>query len=635
MKFSIVLIFQKTASLLLLFFIAQQLLNFPVFKTELIAALIVYIIALSIYSKLWLIILPAILPILDLSPWSGRYLITEFDLFILTSLSISLFFARIDFSFTHKKGNIKWLILFMLISYSISTIIGFVSLKQADDTAFYLYLNEYNSLRVAKGFFLALLLLPVLSYEKKQAAKKTQSSNISKLFSLGMLIGLTLVIGSIVWERLVFTGLFDFSRNYRASGLFSGMRLGGIMLDAYLFLTLPFILLLLYRFKSAWVHFLAIIIFAGSIYSILVTYTRINYLAIIIVMLFLYRGSLYLHQSSFKITGIHYLSLMLITLFISISIFQGGYITQRFANTVNNFEQRIGHWKNVLQLTQSNLPTIIFGQGIGSYPSTYIKNNDLKKDKSSPKLARFWLKEESTQNTSLSFLRFSPSDQDNLNVVQRFSVNSPDDYTIEISLRAHAKQPQILMVEFCQKNILPFAAECQWLGFQTRQDALKKWQTLTKTISFKSFFQQPLSSITPFDLNLLNRGLQDNLDIRSVKVTSPDSEQLILNSEFNNHFDNWYFSVGNTLAWTIDNLWVSLFFEMGLIGLIVFILFTFLISKNLAAALSKGNAYSLAIIAAILGMLIIGSMGSPLDEPRISWLFYLMLFLAALETRPD
>jgi hypothetical protein len=193
-----------------------------------------YAIGLSCWSKLWLIILPALLPILDLTPWSGRILITEFDLLILTSIAISLLFNRLDFSFIKQLGAVKWLVLFLILSYSISTFSGY-SVKLLRPIPFYIYLTEYNSLCVAKGFFTALIFLPILAYEKKRGAR------IAKLFSVGIISGFIFTIISIIWERVVFPGFFDFSYTYRISGLFSGLLLGGEMLDGYLFLSFPFL----------------------------------------------------------------------------------------------------------------------------------------------------------------------------------------------------------------------------------------------------------------------------------------------------------------------------------------------------------------------------------------------------------
>ena len=65
-----------------------------------------------------------------------------------------------------------------------------------------------------------------------------------------MILGLVAVSATIFWERLLFTGLFNFSHSYRVSGSIFGIMTGGAAIDAYLMMVTPFIgALILYRFR--------------------------------------------------------------------------------------------------------------------------------------------------------------------------------------------------------------------------------------------------------------------------------------------------------------------------------------------------------------------------------------------------
>ena len=46
---------------------------------------------------------------------------------------------------------------------------------------------------------------------------------------------------TVVWERYAFTGLLNFSSDYRATGMFWEMHVGGAALDGYLALGVPFV----------------------------------------------------------------------------------------------------------------------------------------------------------------------------------------------------------------------------------------------------------------------------------------------------------------------------------------------------------------------------------------------------------
>ena len=619
----------RLLSVPLLISIAQQLLNFPTFKLELIFAVTLYVIALSYWSKLWMIILPILLPVLDLTPWSGRILVTEFDFFILSSIAISLAFNRLDFTFFKTVGSIKWLILLLTISYSISTLIGYFSLKEIHSTDFHLYLTEYNSLRVAKGFFAALCFLPILAYEKKQGTA------IAKILSIGIIIGFVLAIISIIWERLVFPGFFDFSNTYRISGLFSGMLLGGTMVDAYLLIAFPFFFTLFYAFNKPWLNLLGIVIFTFGLYSILVTFTRTNYLAVSITILVLALGSQSIRHKTSKHPIFAYIIFTTIVLFIAFNVFKGGYITQRFSTTFDSFEHRLDHWSNANQLKNNGITAFLFGNGKGSYPSTYINN-----DSEGLTMARFWLQEENTDDNKLKkFIRLSPSDANGtLNIIQRFPINQSGIYNVNITLRNHSKKPQKLLVEFCNKNILTFKGECQWRGFKTL-NMTQNWQTITHNLSSDSFNKKILSTVTPIDINILNRGLKNRLDIAQIGIIAPDGSQVLKNTQFKNNFDHWFFSSGNHMAWHIKNLWVSSFFEGGLIELALITILLIALSIRLYKQLREGNYYALAILASISGMMIVGLFGSIFDDPRISWLFFLITWLTILKpetaTKPE
>jgi len=612
-----------------LVYITQQLLNFPTFKLELIIAITLYAIALSYWSKLWMIILPALLPVLDLTPWSGRILVTEFDFFIFSSITISLAFNRLDFTFFKTVGSIKWLILLLTISYSISTLIGYFSLKEIHSTDFHLYLTEYNSLRVAKGFFAALCFLPILAYEKKQGTP------IAKILSIGIIIGFVLAIISIIWERLVFPGFFDFSNTYRISGLFSGLLLGGTMLDGYLLLAFPFFFILFYSFNKPWVNLLGIIIFTFGLYCILVTFTRTNYLAVSASILILAFGTKIIHHKSSKHPRFSYLIFPIIALLIAFSIFKGGYIMNRFSTTLNSFDHRLDHWSKANQLKHNGITAFLLGNGKGSYPNTYINNDD-----SGLTMARFWLQEERTKDRGIiKFIRLSPSDKNGtLNIIQRITINQSGIYKVNITLRNTSKKPQKLLVEFCKKNILKFKGECQWQGF-TPPNNTQNWQTITKNLSSDGFTKGILSAVTPIDINILNRGLKNRLDIAQVEIIAPDGSQVLKNTQFKNNFDHWFFSSGNHMAWHIKNLWVSSFFEGGLIELALITILLIALSIRLYKQLREGNYYALAILASISGMMIVGLFGSIFDEPRISWLFFLITWLTILKpetaTKPE
>ena len=81
---------------------------------------------------------------------------------------------------------------------------------------------------------MALALLPLLG------ARMRTHRDAMVWLGAGMTAGLALVAAAVVAERTVFTGLFDFTTDYRVVGSFSSMNVGGGHIGAYIAMALPF-----------------------------------------------------------------------------------------------------------------------------------------------------------------------------------------------------------------------------------------------------------------------------------------------------------------------------------------------------------------------------------------------------------
>ena len=188
----------------------------------------------------WLLVIPALLPVLDLAPWTGWFYIEEFDLLLLATAAILYWrigaaaaTATLPAAFTVALGLAS-------LAWATAAWIGFLPVQPFSTDALASYNSAWNSVRVAKGLAWALLLLPLL-----RISAGPELINLRRYFVPGMLIGLAGACLSILWERAVFPGLFDFASDYRPTGLFSAMHTGGAALDAYLALSFPFVAFLL------------------------------------------------------------------------------------------------------------------------------------------------------------------------------------------------------------------------------------------------------------------------------------------------------------------------------------------------------------------------------------------------------
>ena len=230
----------------------------------------------------WLVIFPAAMPVIGLAPWSGWVSFEEFDLLVLAMAGG----ANVRLALTGKEA-LSWrtrsgvslvaamLIMGFVLSVTASMLRGF---GDAGGFVFGWYQGYYdpmNSIRLAKSFFLALCLLPLWT----RCCRENQD-RAEKLLSLGIALGLGLASLATIWERLAFTGLLNFSTDYRTTALFWEMHVGGAALDGFLAMSVPFAVWAFLSARSS-----GRLIFFGSIlalaaYACLTTFSRGVYLAI-------------------------------------------------------------------------------------------------------------------------------------------------------------------------------------------------------------------------------------------------------------------------------------------------------------------------------------------------------------------
>ncbi len=287
-------IFNKAVGVLLLLISAWYLNDFPTARGLLGVGLILYFIVLQRYPNCWLIVVPAILPLLYLAPYSGRLFFDEFDLLIMVTIAGYLWPRKREKKTPATRINIGQILLFIyFIVYSIALLRGLLPLLGINDNSFSSYYSNLNSLRIGKGFFWALCLLPMWRYSEKEIPQQ-----LRQWFTTGVAIGGLCVFLAVLWEKGVIHAIFyaqnryqlietllNFHTEYRATGLFAEMHTGDAATDGYLIWVLPFMGYYLFLQKTKAQAGLAAIGLLGIIYSILVTFSRGLYLGMGVVAL--------------------------------------------------------------------------------------------------------------------------------------------------------------------------------------------------------------------------------------------------------------------------------------------------------------------------------------------------------------
>lgn len=251
-------------------------------------ALAVWGAAVLLAALFWVktpVIVLAPLPLIGLAPWTGWITFEEMDLLVTACgcggyLAYALQLNARDrapawrHALTYSPA-VAVLIALLALSAAWSMKRGFADAGGFQFGWFHGYHEAMNSVRNAKAIFLVLALLPL--WIAAGAARP-------RGFSRGLLLGLVLALAggsaAALWERLAYTGLLDFSTDYRTTALFWEMHVGGAALDGFLVLTLPFALLALLRTRSPWRFAIGLVIALLAAYACLTTFSRGVYLAL-------------------------------------------------------------------------------------------------------------------------------------------------------------------------------------------------------------------------------------------------------------------------------------------------------------------------------------------------------------------
>lgn len=213
----------------------------------------------------WLLLLPALLPVLDLAPWTGWFFFEEIDVLLLITAALGYWRLAGLAPVCRLPAWAPPALALLTLVYLVGTWKGLQPLTAPDLNAFNNYLSPWNSMRIAKSWFWAMILLPLLLRYPRQSLLP------------GMLAGLALVALAALRERVIFPGLSNLASDYRITAPFSAMHTGGAALDGYLALTMPLVALWLVGRQPRWKSAAAVLLLMLAGHAGLATFSRALY----------------------------------------------------------------------------------------------------------------------------------------------------------------------------------------------------------------------------------------------------------------------------------------------------------------------------------------------------------------------
>ncbi len=592
--------------------IGLAVLGHPLGRPWLALGLLAYTVLIWRYPLAWIVALPALLPLLDVTRWTGRFFLDEFDLVVLVTLGVGLCRPAANPGRIGLPLPFAAVASLVALSYLVSAGIGLLPLQPWDANAFSNYHSHYNALRVAKGALWAFSLLWLAAISMRPGA------DMRKLFTLGMVAGLAGTVAVIFWERVAFTGLFNFSHDYRVSGPFSALHIGGSTLETYLVAALPFALFAVVATRNAALRLGGLLLFGGGVYGVMVAYSRAGFAALVAVAALMFVAFVR-HGLRHKLDRKVY---VLVSLFVigasvvAVPVLKGSFAQGRLAQSERDLQTRLSYWRNALAMMDDGWRTSLFGMGLGRFPETFFWRSTVG---TRPGTYRF---ESENGNTFLRLGSGSPIFVDQIVALQPHS-----QYTLSVDVRRRGGvQGGEFEAPVCEAWVRG-ARSCERVQFPLR-DAIGEWQHYEIAFNSNELGAHPWFARGPTRLNLRNPAAHETLDIDNVRLLGEDGRDHLVNGGFDDGGDRWWPTVDDNWPWHVENFWLHIYFEQGWLGLLGM---AALAAGALWAAFRRtwrGDLFAGALTASMAGFLVVGTLNSPNDDPRLLLLFLLLCGLA-------
>ncbi len=614
----------------------------------------------------WLWLVPAALPFLNFSPWTGWLIFDEFDLLLLGTLAAGYLHAawllrHVDLreaflrhcersAAVHvpvvvdcrvagapRNDELPWGHWVGVVLLAVLGLLSLLSLVRGVQDAggwafdwFAGYDSALNSLRVFKSVGFALLFWPLL-----QRALAAEPEGAARRLAQGVVAGLVVLLLAVLWERTAFAGLADFFSSYRTVGLFWEMHVGGAAIDSYLAITTPFVVWALANAKRPLAWTAAAVLALLTEYACLTTFSRGVYLAtagpLMLLALVLWRrrhgqGQVHPVVPRWRVWGTGALLFVLVLELWAVAV-GGTFMTARLAKTGQDLDSRFEHWQNGVDLLQGPADWWL-GKGLGRLPANYAAQ--VPGEGFSGQVQ--WYGERDSSQMSHSFVTLqSPHNLaeqgGSFGLTQRVSPDSPGQH--RVTMRVRVKDQVVLDVALCERHLL-YDRRCQQ-RLVTVSPGQLPWQTLSFTLRGSAL--APDGGLVPrlkmFSVGLASDG--SSVDVDEVRLQGNSGRNLLDNGRFDLGLAHWLPAAQSYfLPWHIDNLFLEVLIERGLITVLAMAALLLWVLWRLLLGRARSHALAPYLAASISGVMLVGLVSSVLDVPRVAFLFFLLLMAAGL-----
>ena len=584
------------------------------------------------------------LPVASLAPTTGWWLVDEFDLLVLGVVAGAYArwcldtFARRRHPAEGEAGVANeriWTGLFVALGASGLLSLG-IGLRDAgvgfDTMAAALaspdrmllamhadYDSALNSLRVSKSLFWALLLYPLW-----RRGTAPQQQRLAQLTVFGVVCGLALVCALVLWERLRYVGVFNFTDSYRTVASFWEMHVGGGAIDAYLAMTVPVAFWAVWLAPGGWRWASAAALAVLGTYAVLTTYSRGVYLAVAValaVMAVLAWRCGIRPATGGRRRGWALGVLALALLVESVWVLGGhSFMSGRLARSEVDLVDRLTHWKDGLSLLQAPADMWL-GLGAGRLPAHYSTEVD---GGEFPGRVQWRRGDRGEGQVALSGPRTRDDIAYDFGLTQRVDLSPQGHYRARVRYETDA--PLVLLMSVCERHLL-YDLRCQWKhvrpegavtdGAQWHEIALAGpvFVPAGRAASWRDGMFA-LSVLTP----------SRTARIHAVELIDASGRQVLQNTSFSAGLQRWFPAAqGHFKPWHMDNLYLEILIERGVLGCLVLGLLAVWGVRCVWLGVRNREPLALALAASLTAMGVLGLVISVIELPRIAFLLLLVL----------
>lgn len=586
--------------------------RYPLAPTLVAASLLLYAAVLWRWPRAWLVAVPAALAGFDLVPWAGGLGFEESDLVVLVTLAVLALRApprRADF-------RLSRLVIAAVALAGAALIVGVVEgllLPGPAGGSDLAELRPDTALRVAKGFAIALALLPFLRRDM------AESRDGIVWLAWGMAAGLAIVAAAALVERVVFTGLFDLHTQYRIVATFSSMHLGGGYVGVFVAMAAPFLFVLLAR--GGWAaRLVAAAIMGVALYTLVVTFARAAYGSAALggLVLAIAAGLAGWRRRPSVVALVAPAVILVAIAGIVFGIAdRSRFIAFRLARFDIDLATRERSWGDSLRLDAGGTATLLLGHGIGTYARTIFA---LRPRAQAP--TNFVL----SQERGAAYLAIDAGLP--LYIGQKVAVAPDTLYRLSVALRSPDGRGRLDVV-LCEKLLL-YSARCR--GVTVRPERAGDWEQVSLPLPSAGLGERLVLGFLhrPIELSFFLPLPSTALDVADLRLTDPGGRELVANGGFADGLARWFTTDDDHTVWRIENQYLMSLFEGGALGLAALIVLAATALRGAARATLRGDLAAAATLASLTAFLASCLFDCPLEVPRLAALFYLVAFAGML-----